>query len=927
LNDQGSRFRHAFALSFETGFSWARERVSHDMGDYRTLGALILILVLLFAVVISAGVYYFENERPRNHEAAASQLAYPLVASEMPWSPADKVDSWEAYAASQGWFWVSAVLACAMLGFAGATWWNYRKRRANALFFCEKLDLDRKFHSILDQTYEFIGLLTPDGTLVDANRSALRLSGMKESEVLGKPFWETPWWTHSREMQAKLRKGIKAAVHGEFVRFEATHRAADGKIHYVDFSLTPVKDESGKVIFLIPEGRDITDCKRREEAMELAQEWQRTFDSIPDLIALIDADYRIFRVNRAMADRLGCKPEELIGIHCCEAMHGLPNPPENCPHQKMMISKKKEQGEFYVDRLTGFFEITASPLLNEAGDLVGSVHIARDVTKRKQAESQLLEMNRHLEEATAHANELAVRAEESSMAKSDFLAHMSHELRTPLNAIIGFSEGMLERTEIHPLNEHQKDRLEKIKSSGQHLLEIINGVLNIAKAESGKIELQLSTFAVEEVVLEVKDMAVALTKHKSEVRVVIEMEEHLPLMYSDREKIRQILLNLLGNAVKFTARGTITLRVKHRDGLLTFDVQDTGVGISAENLDRLFDKYFQIERYANASLSGTGLGLAISKSFATLLGGSLTVKSVLGEGSVFTLEAPQDYNHRDALERPGKADKSNDPLESGSHDHDSRRILCIGSNSASVLLMNESLTSAGYRVVHASNGTKGTQLAMTETFAAVVLDTMLPGGEGWKTLYHLKSDPATGHVPVIVAANLDDKEMAQFLGANACLVKPVGKIRLLQSVESVTGDFHRHVRNVAVVDDDPNLLRLVKRILEKVNFEVWTYESGRAFLESLQKRRPDAVVLDLLMPHVDGFQVIETLHKTPMDSDIPVIVMTAKILEECESSKLKDRVRAVIQKEGTACDDTIRRLIDQLRLIEIKKEHELFAIP
>ena len=212
-------------------------------------------------------------------------------------------------------------------------------------------------------------------------------------------------------------------------------------------------------------------------------------------------------------------------------------------------------------------------------------------------------------------------------------------------------------------------------------------------------------------------------------------------------------------------------------------------------------------------------------------------------------------------------------------------------------------------------------MAATEHFMAIILDVMLPGRDGWETLYRLKSDPATSHVPVIIATSFDEKGLGLFLGANDCLVKPVGNNRLLQAIENASGDFKKRIRNVAVIDDDPSLLRLVQRILKKVNFEVWTYENGRDFLESLSSRRPDAVILDLLMPHLDGFQVIESLRKSPENSDIPVIVMTAKVLTEDDRFRLNDGVLAVIQKDDSASEETFRRLVDQLHLVENRKEH------
>ena len=304
----------------------------------------------------------------------------------------------------------------------------------------------------------------------------------------------------------------------------------------------------------------------------------------------------------------------------------------------------------------------------------------QDITERKQAEAKLLEMNRHLEDATARANEMAVRAEAANVAKSEFLANMSHELRTPLNAVIGFSEGLLERTDIHPLNEHQKDRLEKIKTSGEYLLQLINGVLDIAKAESGKIDLQITTFDVEPVVREVGDMAEALAKDKPAVRFTLDLEEHLPPITSDRDKIRQILVNLLGNAIKFTEQGSVTLRVRRNNGSLLFSVEDTGVGISAEHLDHLFEQFYQVKQETHRSLKGTGLGLAISKAFATLLGGTLTVESVEGQGSTFTLTVPLMFDRRKSVDRRKVVQQAPAPRQSPPQGQQRPRILCIEAN-------------------------------------------------------------------------------------------------------------------------------------------------------------------------------------------------------------------------------------------------------
>jgi two-component system, sensor histidine kinase len=519
------------------------------------------------------------------------------------------------------------------------------KRVEESLRQSEKnFNVERKYRAILDQTFEFIGMMTLDGTLVEVNRSATNFAGIEESEVLGKPFWETPWWAHSKEMQERLRNAVRAAALGNFVRFEAIHPSGyDGSLHHFDFSIKPVKDENDKVVFLVPEGRDITELKRAEEGLrEFEHRFRDLIDNSVAGILFVDMDaLTIFSCNQAMAAMLGWSREEINGIPLLEI-----HPPEVYDRVAREFNEHRN-GERQIssnvpvmckDGSRIFVDITSTTvMLNGVRYLSG---FFRDVTERKLAEEQLKRYTEELEAANKALEESKQLADRANRAKSDFLASMSHELRTPLNAVIGFSDGLLERADIHPLNEHQKDRLEKIKANGEYLLQLIDGILDIAKVESGKIDLQISTFDVEPVVWEVGDLADALTKNKPAVRFAIDLEEHLPPITSDRDKVRQILINLLGNAVKFTEKGTVTLRIQSGNGSLIFSMEDTGVGISAEHLGRLFEQFYQVKQETSRSLKGTGLGLAISKAFADLLGGKLAVKSIQGQGSVFTLTVP-----------------------------------------------------------------------------------------------------------------------------------------------------------------------------------------------------------------------------------------------------------------------------------------------
>jgi PAS domain S-box-containing protein len=670
-------------------------------------------------------------------------------------------------------------------------------------------------------------------------------------------------------------------------------------------------------------GKDITERKRLEEVLRDSEvRYRRLFETAQDGILILDAETGlIVDVNPFLIDMLGFSHEVFVGKKIWEI---------GC--FKDTISN---QANFVELQQKGYIRYDDMPLETADGrqinvEFVSNVYLVnqqqviqcniRDVSARKRAEAKLLNVNRHLENTTARANEMAVRAEAANVAKSDFLANMSHELRTPLNAVIGFSEGLLERSDIHPLNEHQKDRLEKIKTSGEHLLRLINGILDIAKAESGTIDLQITTFDVAPVVGEVGEMAEALAKNKPAVRFTLDLEEHLPPITSDRDKIRQILANLLSNAISFTEQGSIALRARRNNGSLVLSVQDTGAGISAECLDRLFERFYQAKREKRRSAKGAGLGLAISRAFATVLGGTLAVESVEGQGSTFTLTVPLVLDRRKSVDRRKVVERAPAPRQSLFQGQERPRILCIEANPENLVFLSDCLTEVGYQVVRAADGIEGLRLATSEHPQAIILDVMLPGHDGWELLYRLKDDAATSDIPVIIATSLEEQRLGLFLGANEYLVKPFARSQLLQAIERVSLDPKPSGLNVAVVDDDPSTLRLVAEILEDKNYTVWTFGSGEAFVASLPTQRPDAVIVDLLMPHMDGFQLIDRLREHPACSDVPVVVMTAKILSQDEHLRLSRCVRALIQKDGTACQDAFQQLVNELQLLQTRKE-------
>ena len=775
----------------------------------------------------------------------------------------------------------------------------------------ELLRQEALFRGIFEGSRDALMLLTADG-FIDCNQRTVELFGFanKADFLRTQPAQVSPAiQPDGADSFTASMEHIAMAFRTGFDRFEWMHRRTNGEEFLAEVLLSALP--LGEQTILQASVRDISDRKQVERALAASERRLSDITNFfPDAFLAIDVEGRVIAWNPAIERMTGIPAGEMLGKG--DYAYALPFygtrrpilidlvllPHEEVEEQYASIHREGAClfGESYTPNLHGeevFLSATASALYDSEGRIVGAIESIRDITDRKRAEVALQQ-----------AKEIADAANRS---KSTFLANMSHELRTPLNAIIGYSEMLQEEAGELELANFVSD-LERINSAGKHLLGLINDILDLSKIEASKIELYLETFSVSAMITDVVSTVEPLIKkNNNTIRLVL--DDDVGEMTADLTRVRQCLFNLFSNAAKFTEHGEISLTVtRSREDAadwITLRVSDGGIGMTPEQLTRLFQPFTQADSSTTRKYGGTGLGLTITRHFCRMMGGDISVESEPDRGSTFIIRLPAIV----ATDEPENAPVANPTTivpEMSNH----RVVLVIDDDVNVRDLLQRFLVKEGYQVACAGSGEDGLRLARELHPDAITLDVAMPRMDGWAVLTALKAHAETMDIPVVMLTMVDEKNLGYTLGAMDYLMKPLDRDRLLTVLRKCVRDT---TLPVLVVEDDEATRVYLRRILEDDGVPVMEAENGRAALARLQEQTPQVILLDLMMPEMDGFQFVHELRAHEAWQAIPVIVLTAKTLTTEDQQRLSGYVTKIVQKGLYSKEGLLREVGRQLR--------------
>jgi signal transduction histidine kinase/CheY-like chemotaxis protein len=760
------------------------------------------------------------------------------------------------------------------------------------------LNVDREIEKIVDRV-EQQALSRRDASMRDAKR-AVDLSVTGGIIALAVALGLTALIVRSINVPLRrLQRSMNAITQGQLD--VPMPRAGRDEIGAMTRALAMLRDS------LIERGRLERERQHAEgEAQRAQAQLSESIEAISEGFALYDAEDRLVISNhryREMYSGLeiqvvpGTKYETVIRS---AAIAGLI--PSASGRVEAWLGDRLERhrhpmGAFEQRRANGkWLRISERPTAD--GGVVG---VFTDITELKERERQLGELVDRL----ADARDEAMQA---TLAKSRFLATMSHELRTPLNAVIGITEMLIEDAE----DAGEKASLEplgRISRAGKHLLELINDVLDLSKIEAGKFELHYEEVDLAALIVDLVGAAESLAS-KNGNRLLVERPDNIGTMRCDPTRLRQIILNLLSNACKFTDKGTVSFTVwREMPGdaeWLNFRVSDTGIGMTPEQVAKLFQEFTQVDSSTTRKYGGTGLGLAITDRLCRMLGGTITVESEPGAGTSFTVRLPAVGAMPLAAMGPAVVAQAREQFIAPPSQPRTNRVLVIDDDQTVRDLMRRVLSREGFDVVTAADGTEGLALARELLPSVITLDVLMHELDGWNVLQAIRNDPVLANTPVVMLSILDEKQKGFALGASAYLTKPVDRARLAAALEpyKAKGSTPRAL----VVEDEESTRELLRRLLVGEGWAVATAANGREGLERLKMERPNLILLDLLMPEMDGFEFVAKLRETPGLDATPVIVVTAADLSDEERRRLQGGVEHVLQKAAHGQDKLLAEI-------------------
>jgi PAS domain S-box-containing protein len=747
-----------------------------------------------------------------------------------------------------------------------------------------KLETGNRF---MDLSVDLFCVAGFDGFFKNLNPSFEKTLGFTTKELVAKPYLE---FIHPDDHPATVveKDGLKEGK--VTFAFENRYLCKDGSYKWLLWNAVSVSEQ--EAIYAV--ARDITERKRVEALLQESEERHRKlFDNNPHPTWVFDREtLRFLAVNAAAVRKYGYSRGEFLAMTLKDI-----RPPEDIPallETVKALGDGIESSGAWRHRLKDGTVIDTENTSYSLAFLgrAARVVVAVDVTQRKRDEA---EKRKFTESLAATNQELDLRnreVERATKLKSKFLASMSHELRTPLNAIVGFSDLLAEQT-AGQLNEKQKRFVNHIKQGSAHLLQLINDILDLSKIESGLIELHCENFEVSDALPEVLSTIRPLAMAK-QIKVQHKLENHLSV-YADRVRLKQILYNLLSNAVKFTPKdGRIEIDCYEQGEAACISVSDTGIGIRPEDQKLVFEEFRQVEGSSVTAEQGTGLGLAITKRLVEQQGGKISLESELGKGSRFTITLPL---ASETLPQPqatpgsaagaiGVSAALSDPL-----------ILVVDDELSACELVTNYLSPI-YRVVTAQSGSEASVKAKQVRPDAIILDVMMADGGGFETLVALRAQPETANIPIIILSIVDQKEVGFALGATDYLIKPIRKPVLLETIFKYVPRYTDDDSAILLVDDDVKTLELLEETLRSGGYETQGVQSGARALEILSSKLVGAVLLDLLMPGMDGFQVIRHIREKETLRDLPIFVMTGKNLSSEEIALITRETQALFPKNG-----------------------------